>query len=334
MKFLTLVALVIFATFPLQAGAAVLPSEAQEILNDLGSTPDVQQKNNNKLLQCKFRGTKKISVSLLENATVFSAEYLNCIEPGSTRDGYFEVIVRNNEIIGQSVKRSVNGELFDAAQVGDSEKVLELIRKKADVNYSETIPVTEGGDVERWTPLMSAAAAGNMSIVKQLVNAGAWINYMNSKFFNALWLASINGHLEVVKLLVANGAYVDNQSDDEMTPLMNAATYGHYDVAKYLVTRKAKLNLVHKDGDSALMLALANGHSDIARLLIASGANINIQNKFGVTPLHIAVAENNEAMVKLLIEEKADRLAKTDGGKTALDIAKARGDEKIIKLLQ
>lgn len=334
MKLLLLLVLVVIATVPLQAAATELPAEARQMLDDLGATADIQQKNNKKLIPCKFRGTKKITIAQLEDATVLSGEYLNCIEPGSTRDGYFEVIVRDNEIIGQSAKRSVNGKLFDAAQVGDSKAVQKLIRKKADVNYSETIPTTEGGDVERWTPLMSAAASGNMSIVRQLVRAGVWINYMNSKAFNAVWLAANNGHLDIVRLLTKKGAYINNQSDDELTPLMNAATFGHYDVVKYLISRKAKLNLVHKDGDSALMFAIANGHSTIARLLIDAGADVNIQNKFGVTPLLIAVAENNEDMVRLLLEKKADKLAKTDGGKTALDIATAIGNKNIIKLLQ
>lgn len=334
MKFSPLLAIVVTVLVSLQAVAAELPTEARQMLADLGSTAEIQQKNNKKLLPCKFRGTKKITIAPLEGATVFSGEYLNCIEPGSTRDGYFEVIIRDNELVGQSAKRSINGELFDAAQEGDSDKIKALIRKKADVNYTETIPTTEGGDVERWTPLMSAAAAGNMSIVRQLVNAGAWVNYMNSKAFSAVWLAANNGHLDIVRLLTKKGAYINNQSDDELTPLMNAATFGHYDVVKYLVSRKAKLNLVHKDGDSALMLAIANGHTDIARLLIASGSDVNIHNKFGVTPLLIAVAENNEAMVRLLIEKKADQSAKTDGGKTALDIAVAKGNENIIRLLK
>lgn len=327
-----LAAVVLFSAVSFQAGAKELPNEARQMLDDLGATADIQQQNNGKLLPCKFRGTKKITVSPLEGATVFSGEYLYCIEPGSTRDGYFEFIVRDNEIIGESAKRSVNGELFDAAQVGDSKKVKELIKKKADVNYTETIPTTDEGNVDGWTPLMSAAATGNISIVRQLLSAGAWVNYMNSRAFNALWLAATNGHLDIVKLLVAKGAYINNQSSDEVTPLMNAATYGHYEVVKFLLAHKAKLNLVHKDGDSALMFAIAGGHTEIARLLIDAGAEVNIQNKFGVSALLISVAENNEETVKLLLEKKADRSAKTEGGKTALDIATAKGNENIIRL--
>jgi len=208
-------AVVLYSAVSLQASAADLPFEAKVMLEDLGA-PAVQQQNNDKLLQCLYGGTKKITVSQLEGATVFSGEYINCKEGGPARDGYFEVIVKDGEIVGRSEKRSVNGELFDAAQAGDSNKVKELIRKKADVNYTETVPTTDEGTIEGWTPLMSAAAAGDISIVRQLINAGAWVNYMNSKAFNALWLAATNGHLDIVKLLVANGAYINNQNIDEV----------------------------------------------------------------------------------------------------------------------
>lgn len=334
---------IIFASLSLQAVAEefisdVLPSEklpveAQKMLDDLGS-PEVQQLNNDKELRCINGGTKKITVSLLEDATVFGAEYNNCRESGLTRDGYFEVIVRNGEIVGESSRRSVNGELFDAVQEGNVASVKALIKKKADVNYTESIPTSDGGYIHEWTPLMTATVAGNADMVKLLIEAGAWVNFMNSHVVNALWLATTSGNAAVVKLLVDSKAYVNNRSVEEVTPLMNAAMNGYYKIAEYLIDAKAEINLVHKDGDSALMFALANGHNDLAELLVNSGANVNTQNKFGVTPLIIASAEGNEQMVRLLVKRKANVSAKTEAGKTALDIAVAKGNENIINLLR
>ncbi len=313
--------------------ASALPAEAQQMLDDLG-TPEVQLRNNDKIQPCIHGGSKKITVSLLENTTIFSAEYSSCREPGSTRDGYFEVIVRNGEIIGQSSKRSISGELFDTVQVGDVAKVKELISKKADVNYTDTIPTTDGGSIEGWTPLMSAAVYGNTEIVKLLIKSGAWVNFMNSRAVTALWLAVGNGNLDVVKMLVVNKAYINNRNSEDVTPLMHASMNGHFNVVKFLLGAKADMNIVHKDGDSALMLALANGHSEVARLLIDSGANIDIQNRFGVTALMIAIAEDNEEMVRKLVEKNANFSANTNDGKTALDVAKSKGNEKIIKMLR
>jgi ankyrin repeat protein len=315
------------------ASAADLPAEAQKMLDDLGA-PAVQQQNNGKKFNCIYGGSKMITVSLLGNSTIFSGDYNNCREPASTRDGYFEVMVQSGEIIGQSSKRSINGELFDAIRDGEIKKAKALINKKADVNYAESIPTTENGRVDRWTALMSAAVTGNVDITKLLIKSGAWVNYLNSRIVNALWLAAGNGNLEIVKVLVANNAYVNNRNDEDITPLMNAAMNGHYNVVKCLLDANADMNLVHKDGDSALMFALASGKNDIAGLLVNYGANINIQNKFGVTALIVAVAEGNEEMVSLLMQKKANLSAKTDGGKSALDIAIAKGNARIIKLIK
>ena len=333
MKLISFCCALFVICFSLQVFAVDLPAEAQKMLDDLG-TPEVQQRNSGKKMRCVYGGSKEITVSLLGGATIFSGDYNNCREAGSTRDGYYEVMVQNGEIVGQSSKRSVNGELFDAAKADDITKAKSLIRKKADVNYTESIATTEGGYIHGWSPLMSAAMTGNSAMVKLLLKSGAWVNYLNSRVVNALWLAAGNGNLDVVKMLVENRAYINNKNVEDITPLMNAAMNGHHNVVKYLIGSKADMNLVHKDGDSALMFALAYGHSDAARVLVDAGANVNIQNKYGVTALIIAATEGNEDMVRLLLLKKADITARIDAGKTALDIASSKGNVKIIELLR
>jgi len=333
MKLLFVVAFAVTALLCHQVHAEELPAEAQRMLDDLGA-PDVQQQNNGKTFNCRYGGRKTVTVSPLADATLFSGDYSNCREAGSIRDGYFEVIVQNWEVVGRSSKRSINGELQDAVRAGAIKKAGALITKGADVNYAESNSIVGGGEISGWTPLMSAAMTGNHKMIKQLLKAGAWPNFMNSRAVGALWLAAGNGSLESVKLLVAAKAHINNSNYEDVTPLMSAAMNGHYQVAKYLLKAGADINRVHKDGDSALMFALANRHSDIAVLLIDSGADINIRNRFGVTALLIAVAENNEVLVRKLIEKKADLTVRTDGGKTALDIAIVGGNANIIDLLK
>ena len=169
-----------------------LPAKAQRMLDDLGS-PEEQEHNNGKKFTCHYGGTKTVTVSLLEDAVMFSGDYNNCREAGITRDGHYEVIVQNWEIVGESSERSVNGQLFDAAVAGDIGKVSTLIKKKADVNYAEDMRTTSGDNVRGWTPLMSAAMNGNVDMAQSLVKAGAWVNYMNSSVTSALWIAANNG---------------------------------------------------------------------------------------------------------------------------------------------
>ncbi len=316
-----------------QVYAAELPEEAQKMLADLGA-PEVQQQNNGKLFRCVFGGTKRVTVSLLGNATIFTADYNNCREPGSTRDGHDEIMVQNGEIIGSSSKRSINGELFDAAQNNDSAKVRELIGRKADVNYSEEISWENQRTIDGWTPMMWAALNGNTEMMTLLLKAGAWVNHLNGDVVNALWIASSSGRVETVKQLLKNRAYINNRNFEDVTPLMAAAMRGHYDVVNCLLGAKASINLVHKEGDSALMFALARSHTKVAQRLIDAGANINIRNKHGVTALMIAIAEGNEEIALKLLDNKADLAVKTDSGMTALDIALAKGNTKIAERIK
>jgi ankyrin repeat protein len=332
MKLFPVLSAVLIILNSLQAVAAELPEEARRMLDDLGA-PAVQQKNNGKTFRCRYGGHKTVKVSPLADATLFSGDYDNCREAGFIRDGHFEVIVRNWEIVGQSSKRSINGELQEAASAGDIKKARALIAKGADVNFAKSISLDGGGEVDGWTPLMSAAMTGNIDLIKLLVKAGAWVNCMNSRAVGALWLAAGSGSLDSVKFLVANKAYINNSNYEDVTPLMSSAMNGHYRVARYLIGAKADINRIHKDGDSALMFALANHKTEIAQLLIDAGADINIRNRYGVTALLIAISENNEAMVRKLIQHKADLNVRTDSGKSALDIATAKGNENIIKIL-
>lgn len=304
-----------------------------EMIADLGGH-DAVGKNSGKTMGCVHGGTKKVSIVRRGSTTTYRGDYRNCREDGSTRDGLHEIVFEGEQLVSSTVKRSVNGELFDAARQGDAAGVRKLIRAGADVNYTESMGRNDGSSVGGFTPLMLAALAGNLDTVKLLVSNGAWVNYLNSMAVNSLWVAANEGNLEIVKYLAKHGAYINNSNIEDVTPLMAAAMGGHGEVVKFLVGEGAKIDAVHKEGDTALMFAVARGHSDIARYLIDAGANVNIRNAFGVTALIIAAAEGNDEVAGKLLEKKADTTARTTNGLTALDVARARGMAGIIDLFE
>jgi len=333
MKQIPTLCAVLVTSLSLQVAAAELPAEAQRMLDDLGTTSKMQKKNNNKTRRCIYGGTKKIVVIKRKDTTVLSGDYNNCKEPGSTRDGCFEVTVKNGEIVSRSSKRSINSELHEAVNHGDVTKAKALIGSGADVNFTEKIEVADFGWIEGWTPLMSAVNNGNVEMVKLLVNSGAWVNYLNSTVGNALLLAAGNGNSEIVSFLIAKGAYLNNRNMNDITPLMASTINGHATAAKTLIDAKAELNYINRSGDSAIVLALVNNRTDIAELLIEAGSDVNIRNRSGETALMIATAENNEPMVRTLIKLGADLKVRADSGKSAIEIAAANGNKNIVKML-
>lgn len=306
----------------------------ENMISDLGGHDRISR-NSGKLMRCTYGGTRKVAILQQAPLTRYTGDYRNCREKGQIRDGLYEIVLNGNEIESSESKRSMNGELFDAAMEGNTIRVMELIKAKADVNYTETIRNTDGGTIDEWSPLMSAVVAGKPDIVRALVKSGAWVNYMNSLAVNALWIASNKGDLEIVKYLAGQGAHINNSNHENVTPLMAAAMNGHLDVVRLLIRSRAALNTVNINGDSALIFAVGQKHDEVARLLIDAGANVNIQNVTGgLTALIIAAAEGNEEITRKLLASKADASVKTNDGRTALDIARARGLTRIAELLE
>jgi len=123
------------------------------------------------------------------------------------------------------------GELHDAAERGDVNRVKQLLNAGVDVNaknndYGSTalivtstvghtevvkILLEKGADVNSEnkygdTALMGAAAAGQTKIVKALLQKGANVNTKNKYGWSALMMAVKKGHTEVVNLLKQAGA--------------------------------------------------------------------------------------------------------------------------------
>lgn len=305
----------------------------ENMIKDLGGHDSIR-KNNGKIMRCIYGGTKKVTITRSEPLTSYIGEYLYCREKDSIRDGIYEIVLNGNELESSESKRSINGQLFDAAMEGNTVRVMELIKAKADVNYTENISKTEGGSIEEWSPLMSAVVAGKLDIVKALVKSGAWVNYLNSMAVNALWIAANKGDLEIVRFLADKGAHINNSNYENVTPLMAAAMNGHREVVRFLVKKKAALDAASTEGDTALIFAIGQKQPAIASLLIDSGAEVNIRNRSGLTALMIAVAEGNEELVRKLLVKKANVSLKTSDGRTALDLARARGLTKIAELLE
>ena len=88
----------------------------------------------------------------------------------------------------------------------------------------------------RVTPLNSAAASGQLAVVKMLLERGAPVNAVQHGGWTALHSAANNGDVEMVKLLLAGGADRTLRSDDGRTARDMALEAGHLDVKQILET--------------------------------------------------------------------------------------------------
>lgn len=96
------------------------------------------------------------------------------------------------------------------------------------------------------TPLILAAAGGNIHCVLELLEQGAELNSRRSTGTTALFFAAQGGHLDVVRILLKARAKVDTPSLDGGTPLFVAAQGGHVKIIRELLDCGADVNACMK----------------------------------------------------------------------------------------
>ncbi|XP_071495511.1 protein fem-1 homolog A-like [Diadema antillarum] len=186
--------------------------------------------------------------------------------------------------------------VFDAAASGNVSRLKELVRFK---RFSKIRRCLSWRDAFDRTPLMAAAAAGHMEIVKLLVGEYG-VDVEESKFseelgeeFTPLVYSANVGHHKVVSVLLQHGAKVTHAF-----PLHRAcfaSSEGNLECVKLLVDHGADVNQKYRNGrlgsemtdeGTALAVACETICPQIVQFLLEKGADPNIPDKKGNCPLH------------------------------------------------
>src|SRR5215813_915894 len=184
--------------------------------------------------------------------------------------------------------------LFDAIRAGDTAYI------KAHVTKSEL----EARDDRGSTPLMHAAAFGNLNTLKLLLDAGADVRARNDMDATALLWAAADP--EKARLLIERGADVTAASKQGRTPLMVAAARkGGAPIVELLLAKGADVHAKDRLGSTALTLAARTGDLETVKLLMARGADPNAADAVRRAPLFAAAIGQNPAIVRLLLQHGA-----------------------------
>lgn len=124
-------------------------------------------------------------------------------------------------------------------------------------------------------PSLEAADTGDIRLLSELVENGAYMEYQDEWGESLLAVASRGGHVEVVEYLIQRGALLDSKSLFGFAPLHLAAGKGHVDVVRVLLEHGAEIDSRSTFGETPLHLASGKGHVDVVRVLLASGEDVN-----------------------------------------------------------
>jgi hypothetical protein len=130
-------------------------------------------------------------------------------------------------------------------------------------------------------PLIAAAGAGKVSVVKMLLERGSKADARDSNGRSAAHWASISGNGSIISLLREYGSDLDSKDVDNMTPLLLAAAYGNSETVLQLIEIGANIEAKDNNGMTALQIAQANEHEAVVRVLLEHKANDKGLRKLG-----------------------------------------------------
>lgn len=128
------------------------------------------------------------------------------------------------------------------------------------------------------TPLIAAAANGDVASMRSLIEGGADVNEAFTAYEprTPLNAAARAGHVDAVKLLLSYDAEVDRVVSGDATALIDAARGGHAEIVALLLENGADPNRVVRGDGSALAAASGRGNDEMVAMLLAHGANPDV----------------------------------------------------------
>ena len=222
--------------------------------------------------------------------------------------------------------------LCAAGRSGKEEVVRLLLARGANVDLGGV----EDGSTR--VPLVRACWRRSILIAQDLINHGADINVVDSKYGTALTMACCRGYEAIARLLLQKAADIEAVGETILcTALVAACSRGYESIVRLLLDSGADANkqAPHEMETklSPLHGAASKGSVKVAQLLIDHGADVNTQDDRMCTPLVLAAYRGWYLMVEFLLNKGADVLATSDLFVSALVAAAHRGHRAILQLL-
>ncbi|XP_064198097.1 protein phosphatase 1 regulatory subunit 12A [Anguilla rostrata] len=207
------------------------------------------------------------------------------------------------------------GAVFLAAcSSGDTEEVLRMLDRGADINYA---------NVDGLTALHQACIDDNVDMVTFLVEHGAGVNQPDNEGWIPLHAAASCGYMDIAQYLIGQGAHVGVVNSEGETPL---------DIAEEEAMEELLQNEINRQGRAppALLRRGFKSPPEVLKLLIQAGYDVNIKDYDGWTPLHAAAHWGKEESCRILVDNLCDMDAINKVGQTAFDVA----DEDVLGYLE
>ncbi|KAL2801902.1 ankyrin repeat-containing domain protein [Aspergillus granulosus] len=186
---------------------------------------------------------------------------------------------------------------------------------------------------DRYTALHHAAANGNASTVRELLEQELNINVRDCDGQTPLHLAARNGHQEVVKVLLSQQHINLNAWEpSHYTPLMCAVMSGATEVAGLLLdTKGVEVDTTSYTQRHLLQLAIEGGHIGTIRRLLQD-PRLDVSSNWGYnSPLLASIRAGRDPVTLFVLSQGGLNDVRTPLGESALLLAIRKGSPAVVK---
>lgn len=311
-----------------------------------------------KVLQCPF-GDDFQPPDKVEYSAVFSSEALQLHVAGHMKEIALLALQKLPTDDDENVENVDSDQLLDddgpAGAVGITRKSMDSILADDDLDFQADDAGDADDNRERhedeistrvmdldledkdelaMTKLHHAVRAGDLDLVRSVIQSGSSVNSRDENGSTPLHHAAERGLVGCVAVLIEHGADVQTTDNSGFSPLLWAIVARQEDIVDQLLSMGADANSLSADGRSAIAWAARMGQVSIARLLLDRGASMHdALNRQRTTPLEEAAASGNLHIVELLIRRGADPNHRDRDGWSAIHWAAEEGHQEIVSFL-
>lgn len=207
-----------------------------------------------------------------------------------------------------------------AARDGDAPRLVRLMN--SGIGVDTRLRANDSRElIDGTTPLMWAAAHGEVDALDVLVRNGADCNAVDARGWRPLMWAAHYDQVGTLERLIALGADIDAQNPLGETALIIACKDNSPRSAEALIRAGAALEKASREGTALVHVSPYHRRLPILHMLIEAGAEVDPLLVRGRSPLHWAMFARNVDGVRVLLEAGADPRRATRNDLTVLEHA-------------